>query len=73
MRNRRGVNKDPIGYSPIAGEGLVCQMDLTAEVGGKWKLSSPDLAIQDPGSTFLIFGGVDETEVWGIAGGEFDG
>ncbi len=48
-------------------------MDLTAEVGGKWKLSSPDLAIQDPGSTFLIFGGVDETEVWGIAGGEFDG
>lgn len=72
MRIRRGVNKDPVGHSPIAGGGLVCQVGLTAEVGGKWKLPSPDVTIQDPGSNLLIFGGVDETEVWGIAGGEFD-
>lgn len=48
-------------------------MDLTAEVGGKCELASPDLAIKDPGSGFLVFGGVDKAQVWGVAGGEFDG
>lgn len=48
-------------------------MDLAAEVGGEWELASPDLAIKNPGSGFLVFGGVDKTEVWGVAGGEFNG
>ncbi len=48
-------------------------MDLTAEVGGKGKLASPDLAVEEPGSGFLIFGRVDETEAGGVARGELDG